>query len=161
MVGWDRIVETSDLRERRDGYEQAMRAHGLVPRSHVHGGRALGKRAHEQWLRTIAQSVVEESNRATAVVAYDTHTAVMIGGEFIELGLRIPRNMSVAAVAGCEPETIPSDGTITYNRMDFSEMGEQAVHLLRKRLEEKEPEGTITRIGGELVVGGTTAPVGQ
>ncbi|HET6427039.1 MAG TPA: GntR family transcriptional regulator [Phycisphaerae bacterium] len=158
MVGWEQIIETSDIRERREGYEEAMRAHRLVPRSHVHGGRAQGSHGHERWLHSIAQSVAAESNRATALVTYDTHTAALIGGAFAELGLRVPKDLSVAAVAGCQAESIPPDGVITYNRMDFLEMGEQAVRLLQKRLEEKNTEGTVTRIGGTLILGGTTAP---
>lgn len=31
MVGWEQIIETSDIRERREGYEEAMRARRLVP----------------------------------------------------------------------------------------------------------------------------------
>ena len=158
MVGWEMVIETSDLRERREGYELAMRAHGLMPRSHVHGGRAYGEDGHMKWMQSIARSVTGESNRATALVTYDTHTAALVGGAFVELGLRIPRDLSIAAVSGCEPEAIPPDGNVTYNRMDFVEMGEQAVYLLQKRLEEKSPEGTITRIGGTLLIGETTAP---
>lgn len=109
-------------------------------------------------MHSIAQSVAAESNRATAVVTYDTHTAALIGGDFTELGLRVPNDLSIAAVAGCEAESIPPDGVITYNRMDFLEMGEQAVRLLQKRLEEKGTEGTAIRVGGTLVLGGTTAP---
>ncbi len=158
MVGWEMVIETSDLRERREGYELAMRAHGLMPRSHVHGGRAYGEDGHMKWMQSIARSVTGESNRATALVTYDTHTAALVGGAFVELGLRIPRDLSIAAVSGCEPEAIPPDGNVTYNRMDFVEMGEQAVYLLQKRLEEKSPEGTITRIGGTLLIGETPAP---
>ena len=157
MVGWEQIVETSDIRERREGYEEAMRAHKLVPRSHVHGGRALGKYGHERWLSSVARSVVAESNRATALVTYDTHTAVLIGGAFVETGLRVPQDLSVAAVAGCEAESIPPDGKITYNRMSFLEMGEQAVLLLQRSLEERTTEASVARIDGSFVIGGTTA----
>jgi DNA-binding LacI/PurR family transcriptional regulator len=70
-------------------------------------------------------------------------------------GMRVPRDVSVCAVAGSSAPAQSPD--VTYCRFDFAAMGRKGVEILRERCgSTKKPVNRIHRIGFEWVEGSST-----
>ncbi|MFC1582918.1 GntR family transcriptional regulator, partial [Planctomycetota bacterium] len=126
--GHDPATETSDIVERREGYQQAMRAAGLEKQINIHSIR-LG--AQEE-LSAIAVELAAGPSRPTAILAYDTSMAADLIHELQKADVEVPRDVSVAAVAGAS-DGIVDEMLLTNNRFQFVEMGRRAVDRLAKR----------------------------
>ena len=95
---------------------------------------------------------------ATAVVAQDDHTAVRLIQHLGKVNLRVPEDISVAAIAGPDM-TAAGTPPLTYCRMDFEDMGRQGINLLELRSRSGPPdEPNVVRIGFDFIRGKTTAP---
>src|SRR5262249_36226334 len=109
-------------------------------------------------IQTAVERIAKSNPRPTAVLAYDTNVARTLIDRFGALGLSVPRDISVAAVAGAG-DPLAGSMTLTYNRIHFVEMGAQAVRILEKRLKDTPGKRAITEIGSDLVVGNTAIAV--
>ncbi len=119
--------------DRYNGYELAMNNAGLQARRHVIGGDV-------NWrdVRTgiaIVKQFMTGPDRPTAVVCYEEFEAVRIVLAAGELGLQIPRDLSI--VAFHEGEICSSGVPITTMAIPEFEMGQKAMELLTARIEDK------------------------
>jgi DNA-binding LacI/PurR family transcriptional regulator len=112
-----------DSRERRLGYQRALKAAGLFDRhlalTSVEGD--LGYATEK--LRDLMRS----QPPVTAVLAVDSKRARLAFEAAKGLGLRIPQDISVVSFEGAEASRPDLTGPIT----DFFEMGRRAAELLR------------------------------
>ena len=149
----DPVVEGVDMQERRTGFICTMASLGL-------SGAAIYRTAcstPEAAILAAADRIAGSCPRATAVLAYDTTIARKLIERFGALGLSVPRDISVAAVAGAG-DALAGSMTLTYNRMRFFDMGAQAVQALNERCRQSRLERrTEIRIGSDFVEGNTTA----
>jgi DNA-binding LacI/PurR family transcriptional regulator len=139
LDGWstdtirDTVIETSDVRERREGFLKAMKAHGLSgPVYRVINGDP------EESIRRTAALWKNDAQRPTAVVAYDVNVAAQFGRALHELNVKIPAELSLIAIAGAETEWI-GDVELAFNRVDFVGMGRRAVETLASRCRQLRP----------------------
>ncbi|MBI3830282.1 MAG: GntR family transcriptional regulator [Planctomycetes bacterium] len=150
LLPGDPMIETSDVRERREGYRRAMEKLGLAPCVFGMAG-ALPPKNIEAAAARIA------AGAATAVVTYDTSLARGLFEALASRGVRVPSDCSLAAVAGAgDPQIGPL--TCTYNRVRFVEMGERAVKLLGERCRNGKPAEALTStVDSDFVLGNTSA----
>jgi DNA-binding LacI/PurR family transcriptional regulator len=95
---------------------------------------------------------------ATAVITYSDRMAQALIRRFDAEGIGVPRDVSVAAVAGSLLST-SSRHRVTACRFDFRRMGIEAVQVLRARcLRPRRPRSQVHRIPCEFVDGQTSAP---
>jgi len=149
---------SSDFRERREGVADALQAAGLppVPTDIVALGDAKRRQinADEAVARLFAPGV----EAPTAVLASSDGLAVYFIDALERRGLRVPRDVSVCAVAGSSAPT--GRPGLTYCRFDCAEMGRKGAELLRERCGSKtKPVNRIHRIGFEWVEGASVGRV--
>lgn len=153
------LRKSSDVAERRESVVASAAARGLGPRvlSIVEGGADKP---------TALESLVEawrsapSSQRPTAFLGYDELEALTLIGLFAEAGVRVPRDVSVCAVAGAG-DAIWKGHSLTYCRFDFVGMGREAVRLLAERCNAPGLERCeFHRIGFSFIEGATTATPG-
>ena len=166
---------SSDARERREGILAAAAACGLPePRLLQTAGEDSTKLAtklvtkfSEDPSGTIANQQAPPSEasleqvfrtgagRPTALVLDSDLSAPDAIRRLAELGLRVPQDVSVCAVAGAgDPQ---ASTNLAYCKFDFYGMGRKAVEILRERFARPEkPVNRIHRIGFEWVEGGST-----
>jgi len=146
---------SSDKRERREGVCEALAAHGLTPgaeavltayeRTRLSAGEV--EQTAERWF-------ADKATAPTAVVASDESCAEALIAQLGRMGLRVPEDVSVCAVA-CADSSRHSG--LTHCRFDFAAMGRKGVELLRERCREPgEPTNRIHRIGFEWMEGSST-----
>ena len=151
----DPIIETSDVIERREAYVRTMRALGLGAGVVHRVSPPESGHASDSAADAIARA--ERGQRPTAVLAYDTAVARNLIARFESLGLKVPSDLSVAAVAGAGDALIGSS-TLCYNRVRFVEMGAKAVQVLAARCRQSRVVNPVTfKIGSDFVAGNTAA----
>jgi DNA-binding LacI/PurR family transcriptional regulator len=109
------------------GYEHAMQAAGLQPRLIMApDGIGAGERvaACRQWLA--------QPDRPTAVIAYSTNNTTPLQFAAAEIGLKLPRDLSLIAFSGVTPPD--SDLRLTLMLQSYRRLGQQSVHRLMGRL---------------------------
>lgn len=154
----DVVVESSDVIERREGYRQAMVRAGLADDAFVFGGVLNGQ---VQSIHGVAEDLAREPRRFSAVVAYDTTVARNLMTELSKLNVRIPQDLSIAAVAGAE-DALVGGRVLTYNKVPFVRMGSLAVQRLAARCDELPPrEPRVTFVDSEFVAGNTAVTLGE
>jgi DNA-binding LacI/PurR family transcriptional regulator len=150
---------SSDVQERQEATVKAMRAANLECRMSPEGMEG------EPWTpAAVAEHVLacrHGAERATAVLADDCYAASAILGELTRRGVRVPADISLAAVS--------SDGggwrgsmALTCCRFDFVGMGRRAIALLAERC--RKPvvgKPRAHRIGFTFVEGASVATVGR
>ncbi len=143
---------------RRAGYEAALRAAGVEVRPEL----VLGG----GWLPEDGRAAVaavgsgEEGRRVTAYVAATAVLALGVVSALAERGLRVPEDVSVAAVHDpwFAAYLTPALTTVA---LPLAELGGRAVHQLLEHLGSGRPADTVvTEPAPHLVVRGSTAPVG-
>ncbi len=100
-----------------------------------------------------------EEFRATAIICYESTSALKILHAAWRRGIRVPEELSVAAFNDEEMlnYAIPP---LTRIRIPAAEMGCESVRLLMEQLEEnRPPQPEPPRLRGTLVEGGSVAPV--
>lgn len=152
LLPGDPMIETSDVRERREGFRSAALRQGIQARMFEMSG---SSRPAER-VAAVADELARRGSE-TAVVAYDTSLARDLCRELVARGVNVPLDCSVAAVAGASDAQIGTL-TCTYNRICFVEMGRRALELLAERRRNGKPaEALTTLIGSEFVLGNTSA----
>lgn len=157
-----REVPDSDNRERLQAVVAARTRLGLAsraaswPASDLRAGRRNPRR--EAFFR-----LLRGASRPTAILVDSGFTAVIVLQALAECGLRVPADVSVAAVARHAPRNQEEVLQLTCALMDFRSMGRRAVERLLERTRSPAPtQAVIERIGFTLHHGGTTAaPLAQ
>jgi DNA-binding LacI/PurR family transcriptional regulator len=149
----------SDSRERHEAFAAGCRELGMrhtqpywPPRDFAAGGPDGAIDAHVRLL-------TQRQDRITSLVTEDGGTAAIVIDALAARGVRVPEQVSVAAVAQHQPLRNASELTsVTCTLMDFPAMGRRSVDILIERMHSPAPEkANIVRVGFTLTVGRTTA----
>jgi DNA-binding LacI/PurR family transcriptional regulator len=107
-------------------------------------------------VRELAARWRAEPDRPTAVIASDESLADLMILALTELGVEVPREVSVCAVSGAGV-VLRAGVPIAQSRFDFTGMGRKALELLRQRCEhpDEAPSPKVHRIGFEWMEGST------
>ncbi|MEI8243294.1 MAG: substrate-binding domain-containing protein [bacterium] len=151
-------LKPSDAIERRDAVSAELRAAAPVRWDVValwNEGDVKETAFRSAWDRAASAW----SGRPTVVLTDDEVMARTVALELAELGLRVPEDVSVCALA-MAGEVKLGDRPLTGCRFDFVSMGQQAVSLLQNRYENPTTTRVVThRIGFEFVEGQTVKRV--
>jgi LacI family transcriptional regulator len=130
---------------RAETYRRCMHEAGLEALDPVGG-------AGDQFV----QQILSDSNRPTAVLAFDHWCAVRLLQELWRKGIRVPDDISVATFNNTYPvtETIPPLTTVS---LPADEMAEHAVRLLLERIERPQTPPQTIMLQESLVVRESTA----
>jgi DNA-binding LacI/PurR family transcriptional regulator len=155
LQGLNPEIESPISIERRTEFMLAMAGAGLL------GGAVTydfpGEMQH--MLPHVVARWKKEEPRPTALVTGSAGDAANLLREFAALGLSVPRDISLAAVAGTAGEAIAGSVLVAHNRVNFVEMGRKAVSILFERCGQLRPTtAQYWRIGGEFVPGATMGP---
>lgn len=136
--------------DRVRGFEAAMHEHGLPFKEMIrpcHFNPMAGYLVAKQWL--------SESDRPTAIFAADDQMAFGVYQAAGDLGLDIPRDLSLVGVDD-NPLCQYVGAGLTTVRQPMREMGSLGVHLLDRMLAKEDISGTIRVLEPQLVVRGST-----
>jgi DNA-binding LacI/PurR family transcriptional regulator len=142
------VRSSSDTVERIQSVHEALAEHGL-------GREAVTFTSPEL---AVEACVSARRHGCTALLTCEETAALQLVRDLAQRGVRVPRDISVCAVAGASDALI--DGRpLSYCRFDFVGMGREAVRLLAARCGAPGLDGPrIRRIGFEFVEGTTSAP---
>jgi DNA-binding LacI/PurR family transcriptional regulator len=153
----DEVLELafSDFRERREGVVDALRAAALSPVATIVTEPASEGRGMANADEAVARLLALGAEAPTAVLTSSDGVAIKLIEALERRGMRVPRDVSVCAVAGSSAPAQSPD--VTYCRFDFAAMGRKGVEILRERCgSTKKPVNRIHRIGFEWVEGSST-----
>ncbi|UFR00968.1 LacI family transcriptional regulator [Streptomyces sp. Go40/10] len=138
---------------RRRGYEAAMRAHGAQPL--VEPGDLTEEGGYRGTVRLLSRA-----ERPTALLAVNDMAAVGALSAAAELGLRVPRDLSVT---GYDNTGISRLRHVWLTTVDTSphEMGRRAARCLLDRFDAPAGEGRVRLAVPTLEIRGTTGPPGD
>lgn len=148
-----RWIDSYDTRERRDAYHAAAERLGLEYQRvfSVKNNDLGGLVPLTAWLR-------EDPQHPTAVLAYDDGTARTVYQLLQAAGMRIPRDISVAAAAGTRSSAIIDNVPIACSIIDFQTMGVRAIASLgQQAIGQKNVTSGVERVGCTLQKGATAA----
>ena len=136
--------------DRRRGYRQAMRGHGLAERIRV----IAGDHTEEAGVRAAPELL---ASPATAVVASNDRCAVGLLDRLARLGTEVPAAMSVV---GYDDSLLARLGHVdlTSVSQDAPRQAEEAVTLLAERLDAGRTEPREVVLPPRLIVRGSTGP---
>ncbi|GAA4678381.1 LacI family DNA-binding transcriptional regulator [Pseudonocardia yuanmonensis] len=141
-------------RDRTEGYEEAMRAAGL-------GGaiRVVRSDVSEESARHAALGLLRGPDRPTAVFAYNDMVAMGVSSAAVELGLRVPEDLSLV---GFDNSGLARLRAIWLTSVDGAgeRIGAQAARMLVTRMAEPERAREVRLVAPALEVRGSTAPPG-
>ncbi|MEV5321355.1 LacI family DNA-binding transcriptional regulator [Streptomyces sp. NPDC052687] len=137
---------------RRRGFEAVMREHGLAERAVVEPGDMTEEGGYRGTVRLLSRP-----ERPTAVFAVNDITAIGALSAAAELGLRVPRDVSVA---GYDNTSIARLRHVWLTTVDDTshEVGRRAARCLLDRFERPGGAGRTHLAGPALEIRGTTAP---
>jgi LacI family transcriptional regulator len=146
-------IEGSDNVERREGYLKGMRDFGLTPLVYGLTAPDVG-----QTVQKMFEAYKAAKEKPTALITSGASGDSLIK-KFAEFGVQVPRDLSIAAVAGSSSDAVVGSQFMTYHRMHFVEMGQQAMKILAERCGQLRPtQATVHRIGSDFIIGNTTGP---
>lgn len=158
-LGHERIAhidggDGAGARERRRGYERAMRKHGLEAHVRIAAGSYT-----EDGGRQGVTALFSESRAPTAIFAANDLSAIGTLSALSERGIGVPADVSVV---GYDNTALAAVRHIHLTTVDQPrpEMGRTAVVLLLERLREGRKEARHVLMPPSLVVRGSTAPPG-
>ncbi len=137
--------------ERINGYRAAMEKAGLEPR--VEPASAVASEKRPAFLRALLQT----EKRPTAVITYGHVENDLIAATAPELGLSVPRDLSLASFLA--PEARYAGLAITTCSVPDHEMGREAVQLLRLKIENPSLLLAPRVLKFDLTNGHTSAPL--
>jgi len=132
--------------ERLDGYLKAMKARGLVVKPHfVQRGDYSGPSAREP-----VRQLLTDTDRPTAIFAASDEMAVTAIEVALELGLRVPEDLSVV---GFDDSPIAAFAKVPLTTVwqPLSQVGELSVEVLSKLMTKKQRRPVKTMLGTKLV----------
>ena len=154
-LGHRRIVhldgaQNTSAEVRRDGYVEAIRAHGLEPRVVLAGDDEDDAKDAIDW-------VVGEPDRPSAIFAFNDLVAAGALDRLDDLGLQVPGDISLVGYDNTFIADLHRLSLTTINQPRV-QMGRLAVSTLTRRIENDVGETVRLRLEPELVLRGTTAP---
>lgn len=149
------VLSTSAVAERVEGFMDVLASAGVAaPEAHVH----LNARA--EGLHNLAARLLSGSQAVTAIVASDSLVALAVFQTARELGLHIPRDLSLVAFDNADWTGVATPG-ITVMNQPIHEIGAEAARLLIRRIRGSE-EPPVTRVLDQnLVARESVAPPGS
>jgi DNA-binding LacI/PurR family transcriptional regulator len=141
----------SSASDRRQGYRQAMRAHGLVDQSRVISGGPS-----EEAGAKAAGRLFDGSELPTAAVTYNDRCAVGLCDVLIRSAISVPRDLSVIGYDDSQIARLPHIGLTTVSQ-DASRMANLAVERAVARLTGSEVTEREIVLAPHLVIRGTSA----
>lgn len=138
--------------DRRRGYRQAMRRHGLSGQARL----IPGDHTEEAGIRAAA-TLLAGRNWPTAVIASNDRCAVGLIDALLRLGLRVPDALSVVGYDDSMLARLAHVDLTTVSQ-DARQQAEHAVALVAERLEGGRTAAREIVLTPTLVVRGTTAP---
>lgn len=137
---------------RLKGYQDAMRRHGLEQSISVSFTTHLGGPEHD---RALALELLSAKDRPTAIFAWMDSVALTIMSAAAELGLRVPRDLSVV---GYDNSHIGALSQLSLTSIDQSAnlLGEKSAQLLFERMEGRTEDVSFI-VPPRLVARGSTA----
>ncbi len=149
------LMESRDNTERREAYLAAMGRLDLGRYQRI--CRAFDEQGRFRPADAV-RNLLEEPEQPTAVLTDDTYRATALHRGLCELGIRIPRDLSLAAGIGARGDPLVGNQALTFARGDFRRMGGRAIEILQMQAEGQQPvRHKVERIGTTLVIGTTTA----
>ena len=151
------VGQESDIYERREFFIQAARRLGMTVVEPVfettHDGTGTVPDP------ALIDLIRNHPDRApTAIATNDEVIAMPLIRELLAAGVRVPKDVSVIAIAGTE-ELLDDGRLLTLCRTDFRAMGRVAMELLEERYRSARPTAqNVVRIGFEYYPGHTVAP---
>jgi LacI family transcriptional regulator len=143
-------LESSALRER--GFRETMAAAGVVPDESLV---QVGRYSAEASIRP-AHELLERPDRPTAVFAANDQSAIEVQHVANELGLEVPRDLSVIGFDDT-PEATRADPPLTTVAQPIQQMGVSAVEMLFAVIQGRDAPARIT-LPTELIHRRSTAP---
>ena len=106
----------------------------------------------------IAEEILTQNPRPTAIFTVTDHEALYIYEAAVNLGIRIPEEISVVGFADLD-FAASLQPPLTTMRQRPKEIGRRAAQLILDRLDGEHAEDTPTtiRVGADLIVRGSTA----
>lgn len=139
--------------DRRRGYRDAMRRHGLDEHIRVlHGG------STEQAGEKTGQHFLDSGDLPTAVVAYNDQSAIGLLTAFRRAGVDVPGTVSVAGYDD-DPLSRLASFDLTTVSQNAEEQARQAVTAAVERLDHARAEPREIVLAPSLIVRGTTAEI--
>jgi LacI family transcriptional regulator len=148
-------LEVATARQRLSGFERAMREHGLPIREELVKTGSF----HREHAIEDATELIGRDGGPTAIFAANNILAEACLLALGELGLKVPRDLSLVAFDDVEWMTMTSP-PITAVRQPVADMARGAAELLLRRLREDGPSAPTTIVfRTELHLRGSIAPV--
>jgi DNA-binding LacI/PurR family transcriptional regulator len=151
------ITGSSDLRERHTESVRALRDRGML------AAEIYPSDMREDFFARVARNARQWQGRAdgpTAIIVDSEYTAFYLLQVLTASGIRVPQDLSVCAVAGCDAPELRGPLPWTHCRFDFAAMGRTAAELLAARcLHPKIDAPVARRIGFTFEEGQTTGRV--
>lgn len=141
-------------RQRREGYEWALREHGIPIRPElIREGSFLHDHAIEA-----ATELLRSSPAPTAIFAANNILAEGCFLALADLGLRVPKDVSLVAFDDV-PWMSMVNPHVTAVRQPVADMARSAAELLLRRLRDNTPLSSTSVFRSELVVRSSVAPI--
>jgi DNA-binding LacI/PurR family transcriptional regulator len=147
----DNAFHFTSSRDRYFGYCNALNAAGIALRPEYYAEDVHGRRE----ARALAARMLALSERPTAILSASDTQAIGVLEAARELGLRVPKELSVVGYDDIESAEIMG---LTTMRQSLFESGQRGAELLLERLEDPNVEPVHEQLPVELVVRSTTAP---
>jgi len=151
------VGQESDILERRQGFLEAARHHGMEVVKAAFESKSGRSRLEAR--AALIELVRNHPDRVpTAIATNDESLALALIRDLLAAGVRVPKDVSVIALAGTE-ELLEDGRLLTICRTDFRAMGRVAMELLQqRRLSSRPTAQNVVRIGFEYRPGHTIAP---
>lgn len=139
------------VRDRYDGYVEAMFAADCLPCVLTLAVvRSERLKVIRKWLR--------EPNRPTAVVTYEDREAIPLFAAAMEMGLRVPEDLSIIAVHHRPVDAVGI--AVATMQIDFAQVGDKAVQMLVQKIEKPDAPLPPQKVPSIWHPGETLAPPG-
>ncbi len=138
-------------RERLQGYERALMAHGLTPTARWQVPCA----PKSEGGRTAAKELLSRSPELTALLCYNDLAAIGVYQAAAELGLDVPQSLSIVGYDDIPFASLVSP-TLTTVHIPKYELGVRAMNLILDALEHNEPVAGPVTLDTQLIVRGST-----
>jgi LacI family transcriptional regulator len=140
--------------KRRSSFEEAVRRH---PDATIKSWRLNPQGTNG---REVARELLTDDLRPTAVFAASDHEAAFVHDAAVELGMRIPNDLSIVGFADLD-FAATMDPPLTTMRQKPHEIGRLAAKLIMDRIDglmADNDEPTTIKVAAELIVRDSTAP---
>lgn len=142
------VLERTDFKERREGYNEAMRDRNLEP--------AVMEIKEWPWTRA-GEDLLEavRKHRSTALVCYNDRSAILAWDALVESGLKVPQDISIT---GMDDLAVPAQRGLTSVHFSCEEVGRRAMETVVNLIQGEKTEFENCMVPVELVERASIAP---